>query len=240
MKSTPNLLEHNVKGLLEDENTKFNNSNTEYSNNTEDTTVEPEVVTATIVESSDTFENIIRLIEALAELAAVLGDLIKDPKVFTLALTLVLTAKCESNNFEVVAPTQAEKINNERVAAPTQGNFVRTTYVDDQETVVNQNLIVVNGLHFYLAVSNGTSLKLNNTDLPVYLSGEGNVAASTQNKLQRIFTQENGVIDRCIDSISINCVPSAVLVDRANFHSDILCANGTTEPFSGHGYVCSQ
>ena len=80
MKSTPNLLEHNVKGLLEDENTKFNDSNAESSNNAQNTTVEPEVVTATIVESSDTFENVIRLIEALAELAAILGDLIKDPK----------------------------------------------------------------------------------------------------------------------------------------------------------------
>ena len=78
------------------------------------------------------------------------------------------------------------------------------------------------------------------SNLPVYLSGEREIAISTEAKLQRKFTQENGVIDRCIDNIPTNCEPTAVLVDRETFHSQVLCADGETEFLSGHRYACSQ
>ena len=119
------------------------------------------------------------MIETLAELTAVLSDLIKDPKVFTLALTLAFTAKCESTNLEVVTPTQAQKVNVSR-----QFDVGRVTHVDAQKPVLNHN-IIIEGDHFYLVVPNVASLEPNNLQLPVYLSGEGNVAVSTENKLRR-------------------------------------------------------
>lgn len=234
---TPKLITHDLNGLLEDQ-TVDNRSDSFESQNSD--TTKPEVLEAIVLEQYSTFDNVIRFIEALTELVSALSELIKDPKVFTLAVTLAFMAKCESENIQVVSPLKAGGINQESVFVPTQP-VVNSTNVEIQDTNINQNVLVINGIHFHLALP--VTEDLHNEDfsnLPVYLSGDRNIATSTEAKLQRMFTQEHGVIDRCIDSIPTNCNPTAVLVNRENFHSQVLCADGGTEDLSGHEYACSQ
>ena len=234
---TPKLITHDLKGLLEDQT--INNSSESFESQNSDTS-EPDVLEAIVVDQYSTFDNFIRLIEALTELVSALSELIKDPKVFTLAVTLAFMAKCESNNIQVVSPTKAGGINQESVLVPTQP-VVNPTNLEIQETFMNQNVLIINGIHFHLALPVTEGFQNQDfSNLPVYLSGEREIATSTEAKLQRKFRQENGVIDRCIDNISINCNPTAVLVDRGNFHSQVLCADGSTEDLSGYKYACSQ
>ena len=233
---TPKLITHDLKGLLEDQ-TVNNRSDSFESQNAD--TVEPEVVEAVVLDQYSTFDNVIRFIEALTELVSALSELIKDPKVFTLAITLAFMAKCESNNIQVVSPLNAGETIQESVV-PTQP-VVNSSNVEIQDTNINQNVLIINGIHFHLALPVTEGFQNQDfSNLPVYLSGEREIATSTEAKLQRKFTQENGVIDRCIDNIPTNCEPTAVLVDNENFHSKVLCADGQTEPLSGHRYVCSQ
>ena len=238
MKS-PKQLELNIKGYLESDT--FKNEHVNEQSGAETATNEsPEVVVAEVVSQDSTFDNLIRFIEAVSDLISTLGDLIKDPKVFTLAMTAVIANQCnvitENLNSNVVV--------NPVVATPTERSKSVLVNPDKNtnlfvSTSENRSSIVVNNNIYYLfsAGELARDSRVNHSSLPIYFTGERELASSTTKVLQNRFP---ALIDKCLPKVDNRCNPRAVLVDTANFHSDVLCSNGTTENFTGHAYACSQ